>query len=140
MSNAILIEHVSKKFRMHHRKNQYLKTTLLRGRRARFDKFWAVKDVSFDVPAGFNFVIIGSNGSGKSTQLKCPAGISSPDEDQLKINGRPTALLELGAGFHAETSRRENIFLNGAILGMTDREIELRFNEGIVQIESTWQI
>ena len=129
MSNAISIEHVSKKFRMHHEKNQYLKTTLLRGRRARFDEFWAVKDVSFDVPAGSTFGIIGSNGSGKSTLLKCLAGILSPDEGQLTINGRLSALLELGAGFHPEMSGRENIFLNGAILGMTNREIELRFDD-----------
>lgn len=140
MSNAISIEHVSKKFRIHHRKNQYLKITLLSGRRARLDEFWAVKDISFDVPAGFTFVIIGSNGSGKSTLLKCLSGILSPDEDQLKINGRLTALLELGARFHAKMSSRENTILNGAILGMTDYEIELRFNERIVQIESTWQI
>ena len=108
---------------MHHEKNQYLKTTLLRGRRAKFDEFWAINDVSFDIPKGSTFGIIGSNGSGKSTLLKCLAGILSPDKGQLSINGRLSALLELGAGFHPEMSGRENIFLNGAILGMTRHEI-----------------
>lgn len=129
MSNAISIEHVSKKFRLHHEKNQYLKTTLLRGHRAKFDEFWAVDDVSFEIPTGSTFGIIGSNGSGKSTLLKCLAGILSPDKGQLTINGRLSALLELGAGFHPEMSGRENIYLNGAILGMTKNEIELRFDD-----------
>jgi ABC-2 type transport system ATP-binding protein len=129
MSNAISIEHVSKKFRMHHEKNQYLKTTLLRGRRAKFDEFWAINDVSFDVPEGSTFGIIGSNGSGKSTLLKCLAGILSPDKGKLTINGRLSALLELGAGFHPEMSGRENIFLNGAILGMTRQEIFNSLND-----------
>jgi ABC-type polysaccharide/polyol phosphate transport system ATPase subunit len=129
MSNAISIDHVSKKFRMHHEKNQYLKATLLRGRRARFDEFWAVNDVTFDIPQGSTFGIIGANGSGKSTLLKCLAGILSPDAGSLSVNGRLSALLELGAGFHPEMSGRENIFLNGAILGMTNKEIELRFDD-----------
>ena len=114
---------------MHHEKNQYLKTTLLRGRRAKFDEFWAINDVSFDVPEGSTFGIIGSNGSGKSTLLKCLAGILSPDKGKLTINGRLSALLELGAGFHPEMSGRENIFLNGAILGMTRQEIFNSLND-----------
>jgi len=129
MSNAISIDHVSKKFRMHHEKNQYLKTTLLRGRRARFDEFWAVNDVTFDISQGSTFGIIGANGSGKSTLLKCLAGILSPDLGSLTVNGRLSALLELGAGFHPEMTGRENIFLNGAILGMTNKEIEFRFDD-----------
>ena len=129
MTNAITIDHVSKKFRMHHEKNQYLKTTLLRGRRARYDDFWAVKDVSFDIPEGSTFGIIGSNGSGKSTLLKCLAGILSPDKGSLSINGRLSALLELGAGFHPDMSGRENVHLNGAILGMTSSEIVHRFDD-----------
>jgi ABC-type polysaccharide/polyol phosphate transport system ATPase subunit len=129
MKNAITIDHVSKKFRMHHEKNQYLKTTLLRGRRARYDEFWAVKDVSFEIPEGSTFGIIGSNGSGKSTLLKCLAGILSPDKGELTINGRLSALLELGAGFHPDLTGRENVHLNGAILGMTNNEIVRRFDD-----------
>lgn len=129
MATAISLEHVSKKFRLYYERNQYLKTTLLRRGRARYEDFWAVQDVSFDIPTGSTFGIIGSNGSGKSTLLKCLAGILSPDKGRIKINGRLSALLELGAGFHPELSGRENIFLNGAILGMSQKEISGRFEE-----------
>jgi ABC-2 type transport system ATP-binding protein len=129
MSSAISIENVSKKFRLYHEKNQYLKTTLLRGGRSRYEDFWAVQDVSFEIPVGSTFGIIGSNGSGKSTLLKCLAGILTPDKGTLTVNGRLSALLELGAGFHPELSGRENIFLNGAILGMTQKEIALRLDD-----------
>lgn len=129
MTSAISIENVSKKFRLYHEKNQYLKTTLLRGGRSRYEDFWAVQDVSFEIPVGSTFGIIGSNGSGKSTLLKCLAGILAPDKGSLTVNGRLSALLELGAGFHPELSGLENIFLNGAILGMTKNEIETRLDD-----------
>jgi len=129
MTSAISVDNVSKKFRLYREKNQYLKTTLLRGGRARYEDFWAVQDVSFEIPVGSTFGIIGSNGSGKSTLLKCLAGILTPDKGQLTVNGRLSALLELGAGFHSELSGRENIFLNGAILGMTHKEIENRLDD-----------
>lgn len=129
MTNAISIENVSKKFRIYHEKNQYLKAALIRGRRANYEDFWAVKDVSFAIPEGSTFGIIGSNGSGKSTLLKCLAGILTPDAGRLRINGRIAALLELGAGFHPELSGRENIYLNGAILGMTKAEIDKRLDD-----------
>lgn len=126
---AVSVENVWKYFRLYHDKNQYLKTTLLQGRRARFEEFWALKGVSFDIPHGSTFGIIGSNGSGKSTLLKCLAGILSPDKGSITSNGRVSALLELGAGFHPELSGRENIFLNGAILGMSRTEIKNRLND-----------
>lgn len=129
MSIAIEIEHLSKKYRLHHERNQYLKTALLRRGRARYEEFWAVRDVSFDISSGSTFGIIGSNGSGKSTLLKCLAGILTPDEGRIKIEGRVAALLELGSGFHPELTGRENVFLNGAILGMTQREIAHRLND-----------
>ena len=130
MSNsAVEVRNVSKMFRLYHEKNQYLKTALLRGRRARYEDFWALKDVSFDIPHGSTFGIIGSNGSGKSTLLKCLAGILTPDKGSITVNGRIAALLELGAGFHPELSGRENVFLNGAILGMTRSELETKFDE-----------
>jgi ABC-2 type transport system ATP-binding protein len=125
MSNsAVSVENVWKYFRLYHEKNQYLKSTLLRGRRARYDEFWALKGVDFEIPFGSTFGIIGSNGSGKSTLLKCLAGILSPDKGSVSCNGRMAALLELGAGFHPDLSGRENIYLNGAILGMTRSEID----------------
>lgn len=127
-SAAVTVENVTKSFRLYHERNQYLKAAVLRGRRARYDEFNALKDVSFEVPEGATFGIIGSNGSGKSTMLKCLAGILFPEQGSVNIRGRLSALLELGAGFHPELSGRENIFLNGAILGMTRKEIERRMD------------
>lgn len=127
--NAISVDGVWKKFRLYHEKNQYLKSAVMRGRRSRYEDFWALKDVSFEVPHGEAFGIIGSNGSGKSTLLKCLAGILTPDRGQMKADGRVAALLELGAGFHPDLSGRENISLNGAILGMSSREVERKLND-----------
>ena len=128
-NSAVSIDGLWKYFRLYHEKNQYLKATMLNGRRARFDEFWALKDISLEIPEGSTFGIIGSNGSGKSTLLKCLAGILTPDKGTLKVNGRISALLELGAGFHPDLTGRENIFLNGAILGMTNKEIEKNFDD-----------
>jgi ABC-2 type transport system ATP-binding protein len=129
---------VSKYFRLYHEKNQYLKTALLRGRRARYEEFWALQDVSLEIPTGSTFGIIGSNGSGKSTLLKCLAGILTPDKGTITHNGHVVALLELGAGFHPDLSGRENVYLNGAILGMTRAEIEERF-EDIIEFSGLGQ-
>lgn len=126
---ALEIDALWKKFRMFHERNQYLKTALLKGRRTRFDDFWALKDISLVVPSGSTFGIVGSNGSGKSTLLKCIAGIVSPDSGGVRVRGRLAALLELGAGFHPELTGRENIYLNAAILGMTRRDITAQLAE-----------
>ena len=126
--NAIVVDQVWKKFRLYHEKNQYLKAAITQGRRAQYEDFWALKDVSFEIPHGEAFGIIGSNGSGKSTMLKCLAGILTPDRGAVSANGRVAALLELGAGFHPDLSGRENVGLNGAILGMTRKEIENKFD------------
>ena len=129
MSQAIEVRDLWKTFRLYHEKNQYLKAAILRGRRARYEEFWALQGVSFEVPHGSTFGIIGSNGSGKSTLLKCLAGILVPDRGSVKVSGRISALLELGAGFHLDLSGRENIFLNGAILGLSRRDIEAKFDD-----------
>jgi ABC-2 type transport system ATP-binding protein len=128
-NSAVSIDSLWKYFRLYHEKNQYLKATLLKGRRSRFEEFWALKDVSFEIPEGSTFGIIGSNGSGKSTLLKLLAGILTPDKGSVQVNGRISALLELGAGFHPDLTGRENVFLNGAILGMTNKEIEKNFDD-----------
>lgn len=125
---AILVEHVSKNFRLYHERNRYIKAALLRGRRARYDEFWALDDVSFEVDHGATVGLIGSNGSGKSTMLKCLTGIYRPDKGRIATDGSVAALLELGAGFHPELSGRENIYLNAAILGMSKKEAERHFD------------
>ena len=126
---AVSVDNLWKNFRLYHERNRYIKAAVLRGRRARYEEFWALKEVSFSVPHGTTFGIIGSNGSGKSTMLKCLAGILQPNKGAVAVNGRLSALLELGAGFHPELSGRENVYLNGAILGMSRRDIERRYND-----------
>lgn len=101
----------------------------MRRKRTIHEDFWALKDVSFEVPEGSTFGLIGSNGSGKSTLLKCLASIYYPTQGQIQSNGRVAALLEVGSGFHPELSGRENIFLNGSILGMSRKSIEAKFDE-----------
>lgn len=130
MTNAaVSVEHVSKKFRLYHERNQSLKSAIMRGRRSVHDDFWALHDVSFEVPEGATFGLIGSNGSGKSTLLKVLSKIYYPDEGQIRSNGKIAALLEVGTGFHPELSGRENIFLNGSILGMSKKAISKKLDD-----------
>ena len=129
MTAAVIIDHVSKRYRLYHERNQSMKAALLRGRRARYEDFLALDDVSFEIKEGTAFGLIGENGSGKSTMLKVMARILRPDGGSITTRGKVSALLELGAGFHPELSGRENVYLNGAILGLSRREIDSRFDE-----------
>jgi ABC-type polysaccharide/polyol phosphate transport system ATPase subunit len=135
MPDAIEVSHVTKVYRRYSRRRQFatLKSALLKGSLIgdlRPDEtFAAVQDVSFTVAPGVTYGIVGRNGSGKSTMLKLVAGITKPTGGTVRVNGRISALIELGAGFHPEISGRENVFINGIMLGLSKREIARRFDE-----------
>ena len=135
MKPAIDVVNVSKVYRRYARRKQFatLKSALLDGSLIGDLKpeetFPALRGVSFSVPKGCTYGVIGRNGSGKSTLLKCVAGITRPTEGRIHVDGRISALIELGAGFHPEISGRENIFINGIMLGLTKKEILRRFDE-----------
>lgn len=127
---AISVESVSKRFMLRHDRPRSLadglRSVLARTRR---QEFWALKGVSFDVEQGEAVGIIGHNGAGKSTVLKILTGIMEPTDGEIRTRGRVSALIEVGAGFHPEMTGRENIFLNGTILGMTHAEIAQKLDD-----------
>ncbi len=126
---AVEIADVSKKFRLYHERNQTIKSAIMRGRTSKHEDFWALHNVSLDIIEGETHGLIGSNGSGKSTLLKCLAKIYWPTEGHINYRGKLASLLEVGSGFHLELSGRENIYLNGSILGMSKKEIDAKFDE-----------
>jgi lipopolysaccharide transport system ATP-binding protein len=132
---AIEAVDVTKIYRRYAHKRQFatLKSALVSGSLIRDlkpeDTFQALKGVSFSVPSGCTYGIVGRNGSGKSTMLKCVAGITRPTTGRISVRGRISALIELGAGFHPEISGRENVFINGMMLGLSKREVTKRFDE-----------
>ncbi|MCB9352660.1 MAG: ABC transporter ATP-binding protein [Lewinellaceae bacterium] len=136
MSNiAIKVEHLSKRYELHKKGAGTLRDTLANAWKHGFsslsdrESFWALDDISFEVPHGQVLGIIGRNGAGKSTLLKILSRITPPTKGRVELNGRVASLLEVGTGFHPELSGRENIFLNGAILGMSRAEIRRKFDE-----------
>jgi ABC-type polysaccharide/polyol phosphate transport system ATPase subunit len=132
---AVEARDVAKVYRRFLHKNQFrtLKSALLTGSLLSDltpgETFTALDGVSFEVPAGTTFGVIGENGSGKSTLLKLMAGITRPTRGTLEVRGRISALIELGAGFHPEISGRENVVINGIMLGLTRRQVEERFDD-----------
>lgn len=140
MDPAITIEGVTKRFKKYRTISPHttLKTAFvewMRGWRAAHDRltdpnrFDVIRDVSFEIAKGETVGLIGRNGAGKSTLLKIIAGIYKPDAGRVKVNGRVAALIELGAGFHPDFTGRENVLINGIILGLTKREVRERFDE-----------
>src|SRR5205814_10383718 len=126
---VIVVDGVTKRFRLYDERNQSLKAAMMRGRRARFEELLALDDVSLTVTEGTTIGLIGENGSGKSTLLKCMARILRPDAGKITVDGKISALRQLGAGFHPELSGRENVYLNGSILGLPTKEIDRRFDD-----------
>src|SRR5438067_7916812 len=134
MTPAIELTNVTKIYRRYTgRQFSTLKSALLQRSLMRdlqpSETFPALTDVSFTVPKGSTYGVIGRNGSGKSTALKLVAGITKPTAGNVRVSGRVSALIELGAGFHPEISGRENVFINGIMLGLTRRDIQQRFDE-----------
>jgi ABC-type polysaccharide/polyol phosphate transport system ATPase subunit len=142
-STAIEVVNASKVYRRYSRTRQFatLKSALLARSLVRdlapSETFPALNGVNFTVPKGQTLGVIGRNGSGKSTLLKLVAGITKPTTGTVKVEGRISALIELGAGFHPEISGRENVFINGIMLGLTKREITRRFDEIVEFAELT---
>lgn len=126
---AITVRKLSKRFRMYRERNQTLKSVLMRGRVSIHEEYWALWNINLEINKGETFGLIGDNGSGKSTLLKCIAKILNPNEGEIITNGRIAALLEVGSGFHPELSGRENVYLNGSILGMSKKEIDSKFDD-----------
>lgn len=128
---AIKVDGVSKAFKLPHEKRNSIKSlfvSMFRGRRT-YERQQVLKDVSFEIKKGEFFGIVGRNGSGKSTLLKLLAGIYTPDKGQIQVNGKLTPFIELGVGFNPELTGRENVFLNGALLGFNRKEMEAMYNE-----------
>lgn len=121
---AVELDGVGKRFLRHADRRNTLKERIVRGRSRTTQDFWAVRDVNVQIPQGSVYGLIGHNGSGKSTLLKLITGIYRPNEGRISTNGRVAALIELGAGFHPDMTGRENIRLNGSILGLGKGEIE----------------
>ncbi len=129
MTTVIDVEDVSKQFKIHHERNQSLKERLLHPKAGSTELFNALKDISFSVSSDETVGILGHNGSGKSTLLKCICGVLQPTSGQIRLRGNLAALLELGAGFQTELSGRDNVYLYGAMLGLSKRSVDAIFDD-----------
>lgn len=131
---AIRFKEVSKRFRLATDQPQSILETVIslvtrRNRRKSSRELWALKEVNFDINRGETIGFVGTNGSGKSTMLKLAAKIISPSEGEIEVNGRVSALLELGAGFHSDLTGRENVYLSASLMGLKQEETEACFDD-----------
>ncbi|HHF51299.1 MAG TPA: ABC transporter ATP-binding protein, partial [Candidatus Aminicenantes bacterium] len=132
---AIEIENLSRIYRKYSEQHRFktFKSAILKGDLFKSlksdEKVMALDNISFKVEKGTTFGVIGENGSGKSTLLKVVSGISKPTSGRVLVNGKVSALIELGAGFHPEITGRENIYINGVMLGLSREEIDKKFND-----------
>ena len=129
LPGQVRLRGVSRKFRIIHERNGTLKEALLRRRRTHYTELWALRDVDLDVAPGEALGVIGQNGAGKSTLLKLVAGILPPQSGTVETAGSVASMLELGAGFHPDFTGRENVYMNGAVLGLSERSIDARLDE-----------
>src|SRR3954464_13308363 len=129
-SNALVVRSVTKTFRVPREAVLTLKERAMHPlRRVRSDEFVALRDISFSIPRGEFFGIVGRNGSGKSTLLKCLAEIYVPDAGAIEVEGRLSPFIELGVGFNLELSARDNVIINGVMLGLSRRQARARFDD-----------
>jgi len=133
--NAVEFQGVSKSYAIYDAPGQRLTELLSFNRVKRHHDFPALCDVSFQVRRGETFCVVGENGSGKSTLLQIVAGILQPSSGTVTVNGRVSALLELGAGFNPEFSGRDNVYLNGSILGLTTRQMNYALRKHEIEIK-----
>ncbi len=128
--SAIIVDDVSKRFRLQKDRAHSIKELITRrDRNAGTDQFWALRDVSFEIPRGSMYALVGHNGSGKSTLLRCIAGIYQPTAGSIQVEGRISTLLELGAGFHPDLTGRENVYMNATILGLSKSQVDESFDQ-----------
>ena len=129
--NAIIVDNVSKKFRIPHEKKRTVFQNIvgLIKRQFTYEEFWALNDISFEVNKGEAFGIIGRNGSGKSTLLKILAKVLYPDSGSVSINGKVASFLQLGVGFQPELTARENVYIYSSILGLSRRQVDKVYDE-----------
>ncbi|HEY3942086.1 MAG TPA: ABC transporter ATP-binding protein [Acidimicrobiales bacterium] len=132
---AVDVQGVSKRFRLHHERYTSLKERVIHAGRSPHEDLWALRDISFDVGEGETVGILGRNGSGKSTLLKCICGVLQPTSGRVVVRGKLAGLLELGAGFQQELSGRENVYLNGSMLGMSKAEVDRVFDDVVAFAE-----
>lgn len=126
---SIATQNIGKKYELYRKPKDRLIEWLLLGKKKLHKDFWALKEISFGLEKGKTLGLIGPNGAGKTTLLKLISGTTYPTEGELYVNGKVSSLLELGAGFHPEFTGRENIYMNAAILGLSQKEIEAKYDQ-----------